>query len=611
MSRARGDAPDAEVPMAGDLAHYRAVPYAAFPVDRLHAVLVTPGASTASVVVGAVPFVLGLCLTPRTLQEHVAVVLAHSPNMAPDFATTTLDRLVRAGLLQPCPVATPAPPTQPSIQTLAVTTADRPGVMERCLESYLAAAQAAGRALRVVVCDGSSSGASATQNRLVAGQLASRFAADVGYLGRDARRGLSAALAARGLGGRPLEFSLRVGDAVQQTTPTGACRNALLLRTAGQAIILVGDDTQGRAWRRPERADTTIEVIGHADPRHYEFFTTTEAALPETAMLHGDIVEAHEQLLTCELTEVAAGRWGPCDAGYACGHMRALLTSAEARARVRVTSAGIAGDGGLTTPVPLLFLDGTVRRQMATDRDVFENAMLFRALRRVVRRPAITHDPTCDLACAALDNTRLLPPFAPSDGDSSQAFAATLGICDPAALFGHVPCGVIRVSDRPPYYDDGTSEHAVTVSDVLVAAAASAGLPPLMTSPAERMACLGRHYSAIAALAPSTCDDFLRNAVLDARCRQLVQLDQIEAAGEYPDYWRAAFGRYRTAALAGLDTPGFFVPTGLVRGGDWLTGLRRLQVMLADYGALLQWWPDAVAAARALVGEGEIPRATT
>lgn len=583
--------------MAGGVT-YAAVPFRAFPIDRRHALLTSPALDAVKPVIGAVPAILAACAVPRTLEAHEAAVLARVPGADVSFVRSTLDSLVRAGLLSPSPQAgaSDGPSIHP-ITTAAVTTADRPDRLERCLNALLEHLTTRGRRLRVLVADDSHDAGNQAQNENIGRSAAARFGCRVDYLGSREKAALRERLAAVGTNQTALAYAF---PSASPLPSPGANRNAVLLATAGERVLLLEDTTIAKPWRGSGTKEG-LDLCGHADPRRHRFFETRAAALPEGAAEDLDLVMAHETVIGRPLSALVHGANGFCDTGSACMHVLAKAVETDAHARIRIAMSGVAGDAGLDCPYRLLLRDGGWKTDMRADRDVFDAALTFREMERIVDRLSVTHDPGCELYCAAIDNTTLVPPFFPIGSGGAELFGLMLAACDSDALFAHLPVGIVRDTPCTADYEGSTIVSASTlrITDLVAAILSTCWMPPFRAAVPERLRRMDEHIQAITALDPGGFRDAIRAVIIERRAQELLRIESMEVpeAG-FPPFWNAALARYRATVLEVLEDPTFCCPVEIHRIPDPTECLEVCRVWLDDFAALLHAWPDLWRAAR-------------
>ena len=211
----------------------------------------------------------------------------------------------------------------------------------------------------------------------------------------------------------------------------GGNRNIGLLLARGGNTLMIDDDVECRIWRSPD-GDDALAIAGHSDPRHWEFFETREQAVG-IGPVDVDFCGEHAKVLGLPLVDLLAD-CDPVDWSGACGHVPAALLDESRTPIVRMSFAGLAGDSARYCPHQLLFASGPVHDAMAADEHVFRMALSSREVRRIVRRPTVSHDWACMTYCVGIDLASYVPPFSPVGRNEDGLFGAMLGFADRDAM---------------------------------------------------------------------------------------------------------------------------------------------------------------------------------
>jgi hypothetical protein len=539
--------------------------------------------------------VLDQCRLPGTIREHAQAAAAVFA--VPSFALRwQLDELTGRGLLREWQPG-PAPAARRDISALAIVTMDRPRLLERCLRSYVRHCQEWARRPEVLVVDDSRTETGAAANRAVLARLRTELGCRVRYVGADEKQRMRARLIANGLDRRIVTFALPIRP---EGYAAGGNRNAVLLATAGRAVLSVDDDTECSPWSNPGVRLDGVEFWGHSDARRHRFFASRDDARPSAAV-DADLMGAHERLLGQPLSALFAPAAGRAAVREPCEHVLEALSGHLPAARVRLTFAGLAGDSAVDCAYRLLFHSGDARAQMLSSEAIHRLALDSREVRRVVDCATVTHWSWCMTYCIGMDNTELLPPFSPRTYCEDGLFGALLAMCDPHAFFGHIPYGIVHDSERASSYggDGQTSASCIRMWDVLLALLGRWHAPPTARESGDRLRAIGAYLAGLGDVSRSEFDDLLRTAVLERRCGDIAALDaDLAAARRAPRYWRAEVRAYRDRFLASVARPGFFVPIEFSRSASAEDACRDVQAYVCDFGRLLSEWPDMVDAAK-------------
>jgi hypothetical protein len=487
----------------------------------------------------------------------------------------------------------------PRLDTIAIPTARRPGVLVRCVESHLQQARQAGRTPRFVIAD---DGPAADQEstRAALRDVVGRTAADIAYLGSPEKHAFVERLRqATRLPADLLAFAFF--DALGTRTAThGANRNLLLAHEAGRAVLMVDDDTTAEGYRPPVHQESLkvrrVEESGPADPCECWPARSDDDARACCRPATPDTIGEHE-------------RW--------------LARTADARGALVIS--GLVGDCGWGSPSAYLFLQGPSLARLTASDEAYEAAITSRTLVRAVTCPTISERADDFMStCFAIDGRTLLPPFAPVCRGSDRVFARLLALCAPRARFVHLP---LALSHRPAtarrFWRGEITRSAAGVDLSMVLCALLDMLSATETPPRhdgdddsdsdsdsdsnsnsngdgdsiERFACCGEHLERIAGSAP----EFREIAAEAVSLAIEAQIAKLEAAVLSPDVQADAYRRDARAYVAALrrtvTRADFFVPLDLrgTRSADDACTLTRRVVQ--QFGTLVRHWPAIAGAA--------------
>ncbi len=475
--------------------------------------------------------------------------------------------------------------TAAPLGTIGIITADRPAALARALGSFADHCLVHDRWPRVLVVDGSQRAANRTATRAAVTAIARTTRRDLRYVGPEeaaAWRALSQ--------GRRRVPTLAPGSA-------GANRNLLLLMTAGERVLFVDDDMVCDTWMSPARRDGLV-VMGHEEIRQMEFHPDRAAARAAVQRTPADLLHAHEALLARPLSDLVERSPTPPDLGHACEHIRARLQAGQTQV-VRVTFSGLAGDSGTYCPGRLLFSSGSCRERLWSDPAQFAIAMTRREMSRIAATNVVTHVCHCSAGCMGLSNLTVAPPFPPVGRNEDGVFGVLLAATDPAALFAHVPVGIVHDSDRPPGYSGGPlgSAEESRLAELLIALLLRP--PPLAAaSPGDRMREVGERLTAVDRLGAAACAALVVEVTRETRAREIEFADAGAGAVECPAYWRSALSGYRARLRQAMRQPEFFLPIEFRDAPSLETGYRSLGAVLRRFGRLVESWPERWEAAR-------------
>jgi hypothetical protein len=393
----------------------------------------------------------------------------------------------------------------------------------------------------------------------------------------------------------------------------GANRNLLLLMTAGERILSVDDDMVCHTWVSPRRRDGLV-IMGHDEIRDMAFHASRAASLSAVASMPEDLLRAHEALLAHSLSDLLANASAPPDLTRACGHLRSRLSAGRPQV-VTVTFSGIAGDSGTYCPGRLLFSSGSVRARLWSGEALFATAMTSREGFRIAAESVVTHTCHCAAGCMGLSNVTVVPPFPSVGRNQDGVFGVLLAAADPAALFAHVPVGVVHDSDRPSEYsvmntpgsetgraivDAGRLRSAAEsrLSELLIAFVLRLSPSIVATSPGDRMRDIGDALAALGAMSPGSFVALVTDVTRETRAREFEYADKGARTPECPTYWRAALEGYRATLQEAMLRPDFFLPIEFHASGSLEAGYRSLRGFVRRFGRLVASWPTLWEAAR-------------
>jgi hypothetical protein len=578
---------------------YHAVPAAVVQTGRNTALILRRDTGQIVEVSNLAARVLGLCRGYRTLEQHAAALGTAGVCADPRLIAETLDACARAGFLQYGPVSAcvsrnEAQADRPRLSTVVVLSADRPGMLRRCLEALFGHCTGRAGAVRVIVVDGSRIEGRALANREVVAELSARRGWSLEYLGRREAAIIRGRLGSKGLPTDVLETGFVPGE-------IGAGRNLGMAATAGEDVVMVDDDVVCTMWALAEREEK-LHLVGHEDLRRWSFFSNRAEALALARPVRVNLLDEHERLLS-RLLESSVDESGvPVDASLACRHLVSCLEGQLAGV-VKVSTAGLAGDSGMYCPSQLMFQPWSAARACGGDPRTAEAALRGREVHRIAAMPLITHDSSCMAYCTGFANSTILPPFMPMGRNEDGTFGAMLASCDESALFAHLPFGVFHDSERRSTYDGEPLRGAreTRLSEFIMWAVRTAVAGVVVKSPVERMRRIGQSLADFARLRPNEFRDLVRDVTLVVRGGALDRIDrQLGSDQSFARCWARTYDSYRKAFVASVTSDSFFLPVEFAGLCDLADGYRAMQRFLGGFGGLIGVWPDVWAFCRDL-----------
>ncbi len=584
---------------------YRAVPVSMYGLDG-EAVVVVPAAGRASYVLPAED--ARVLLATREflpLSEH-AQRIAAGTRAEMRSISDRLARLATAGWLKPFDAfvgASDAPPrrsVEPAVSWLTVPTRDRTEDLERCVRSYAGNARAHGRAIRVFVSD--DGGRASPSCLTVLQEIARSFGLEVSYATRAHRQQYARLLSVRGrIPPQVVSFAL-LGDGWPGES-IGANRNAILLRTRGDSILSVDDDTVCRPRLAPAPSRSDLDLRGDGDVSEVWFCPDRAAAQDAGRAADVDVFGEHAALLGRSLSAAARARGADTiRMDDACDHLLASLLSH--RGTVVATMNGLAGDAAVHSFESFGLHDSLeTRRRFVALR---ESGSPWRSREVIRQAPATTvsHGGHFMSTYVGLDNRTLLPPFMPSFRSEDRVFSETLGHCGDGVFYGHLPWtldhspGNARVEPSKPW-------ETTRMADLVVALMASAGAA---AGPGDIGSRLSRVGSQLEDWASAAAPEF--GARLGAAVQEQIfslvgqQEAMIRSAPELGERWAADVRTRMHGALKQLRRPNSQLATELSgRVPDGATSAE-VQRFVRELGRLFRWWPAIVQTADELAAAG-------
>jgi len=600
-------AADAVVPMdpqGPPEAYWRAVAVARLPFGAEADLLVGPEGALMSVP-PPVADLLGLCDRFKSLDELETEIVTQT-GFPEEDARPVLEQLAEAGILFPMDrLARPDEPGAPvRVDSVGVVTTTRLPAARRCLESFMDNARRHGRspAWRVFH-DGEDPGLAQDYQAMLAA-VAREGDAPVAYAGPEEKRAFLEALVGEGLPREVVAFAL-LGPR-DAGRGAGANLNARLLDLVGQAGLSLDDDTFCRLGAAPDPL-AGVALAG-GDPTTFAFFPDRPAALASFPEAEADWLALHEGMLGRSFGDLwlAGGTREPADLERAPDR---LLFAAAAGARVAVTQSGLAGDAGMGSTNPYLFLQDEGRDRLLARPGDLDTFMASRAVARSVRRPTVGDGGFFMTYAVGFDHRQILPPFLPGARSTDSLFGRTVLELLPERQFGHLPW---LVSHDPPETRRETEASLATAaasrefSYILGRLMAVLGRTlPQGLGAEDRLRAMGRALRSCGALPAREYGQWLHPILLEGVSRRVMRLEGLlERHGPRPAPWAARIQSLLAIARASPWEPDWPAPRdfpGNLNREEALTLAARLT---GQFGALLEHWPDLVAAAGRLREQG-------
>lgn len=488
------------------------------------------------------------------------------------------------------------------ITTIGVVTKDRPRLLARCLESYLASAISAGRTPQICVVDDSSSERIAAKNLAAMRAAKAAYGVKLLYVGSEERRRFADDLR-RVASSEVLQFGLCGIGAAQPST--GASRNCLMLATVDESILSVDDDTffavdETVAYRLAPNG--VVRLISGASVLEYDLPTQLHGPVsaPE------DILSTHERLLGHPVDD-----FDHCRESFGFGHAishsspgaKDLLSRQSV---VNLVFSSILGNPGTHSSLPLLRMRGSSRIRLLQSRRHYRDVLASGTLLRYVSQPVVTDNPWCMTTAYSVNHRAALPPFLPAFRNQDGLFGTMCRYCFSDTWFGHVPSVVMHRppgNAKPRHFLVGATSFRFT--DLLLSCIPRAHLMRGSSCEYGGLISLGKHYQKLS----QWPDGELRAHLIN--CARALFSDELQIWSEslaayrgLPRFW----ARDVFAILAALERKraqvDCWVPEELAWYAYREAKLGAIRSLLAKFGLLLECWPAIVGSARELKNRG-------
>jgi hypothetical protein len=528
--------------------------------------------------------------------------------------TSRLSALADLGVLvsetdvrRACTQATPEEPARAGIAWLAIPTCGRPDTLRRALDSYVAHAEARDRRMKVLVADGATTPEARGCCQAALAQVARDHAATrFVYCGVDERRQLADRLLATDeLPREPVEFALFGGSYLGSRT--GCNRNTTLLKTAGELVFSVDDDTVCRVSQVREDVDgRRVLVRDHDDPTEMWSFETRAAASDFVAPADVDLFAEHERFLG-RAPGVCVHAWPDVDLERACTHLIASLYTGTGR--VVATYNGLVGDCATYSTLDFgLVRSAASRRRLLASEAIYQRAVGSREIVRQVLSPTICHGGLSMTAFVGFDNRDLLPPFIPVYWNEDGVHGATIAKAIDGGYAAHLPLALPHAP--PTQTPDWRSWHpgavltqwqpTVRVCDVIMAfLTAWRGEQTTTRDRPGRLRSIGRHFSELGSLPPPEFQEALRTYLWGRALEYLGGWERLlREVDEAPTFWRDMVTQRMQRLLDAVKQPHYLLPSDLLEhyAPELVPGV--LQRFIGQFGDLFEWWPAIVERSR-------------
>jgi hypothetical protein len=487
--------------------------------------------------------------------------------------------------------------------TVAYSTCDRPGIVERGLTSYIDNIRGHGHSPEFVVFDDTAASEPRQHYRELIRSLSHRIEAEIRYVGREERDRFAEQLIR--VGGFPpdiIKFALlgQIGRNWYGST-LGANRNALLLHTVGSAVLSVDDDTACQLVPASNRKRNPA-FVSDGYPLGITVFRDRQSAINAATYEDIDLLGTHQNYLGADPRDCFADGAMP-DLTRASTALLGILQRGSAP--IRITLNGILGDSGWGSPANYMFMRGEALERIVQSEQDYQAACTSRNLLQMVDRVTISDAANeVMMMCVGLENVSLLPPFFPIARGQDIIFGTTMAACCQGSQVAYLPWAVLHLPVEERSFWPGEvirSASGLSISSFFTACLRALMESEPLGSTASRLRRLGKRLEEIAALTTRDYVEYARLLAWRAVSDSLVRLDHtLETRRGKPDYWAKDVRKFMQVARESATLPDFHIPLDLRLACNTDEAAQLMQEMVRRFGLLLYLWPDLVDATKLL-----------
>jgi hypothetical protein len=552
---------------------------------------------------------LAQCNHFAPIEEHAAIAGGRTGLPADGVAQRLYEMVDRGLLVSKQEVMTRAraavdanPGSAPTLDRIAVITNDRTASLTNCLRSYR---ERYGEDVELVIFDDSVDDATRSRNQRAAAQAGA--GERLLYAGADEKRQFAGELAARsGVEQEVVRAALLEFDGC--TFHSGANRNAVLLDSAGGAVLMVDDDTTARAAYATDAAEG-LRLSSRNDPSSLHLFSDVKEALAAADWRDVDLLAWHRRFLGKSPATCAFGASTDQDLVSLDGEGAALdLDEADAalisvfsqgRGRVVLTSAGLAGDSGMGPPLNFLWLQGSERDRLL---EHYQSHRATRAVHRCADVATVSSTGSLMTPHVALDLRGIIPPFSPVLRNEDGAFGKMLRACSPDSYLAFLPWAVEHAppDTRGADFDQVRLSISRVHANTIIANLADAHEPaPGISDPAMRLIAFGRYLTALGLMRSVDFDVLIRYQIMVSAGRRIEALTRtMDQFGGQPDDWGGDCAEIAKNGIRALTEEEIVVAD--VPGLTVEERNRRFQRAVHRFGRVIEAWPTLLEAAKDL-----------
>lgn len=369
-----------------------------------------------------------------------------------------------------------------------------------------------------------------------------------------------------------IEFALFAKNFLNiiDTIDTGTHRNAALLATTGQKIILSDDDVLCK-FHQIENNKRRLKVdVNDVKTFYFENKNISELAITYDSNSNlTRIISAHQKLLNAKAD--------------------------DHQMRVLATMTGVHGESIADTPIHLL-------RQVHyfTDEALYSKAKINKLALSYSNDYLVRKKPLFVSMFSALNNEELLPPFFPIGRNQDGVFGAVLMACLPNSLIGQVPW-VAKHEHFPPrsYSESDISNYSFKLHALIISLLnyyTETNHTKTLDITKYRYQEVGRALINFSKLDDSDFIRFMQNYISNINYRITLELGKYLVANQhYSREWQKDIKKYLINAQQYEKTEQFCIPQELIsKNRNLKENIELTKQLIRMYGKLLYYWPDII-----------------
>ena len=566
-----------------------------------------------AVVMPEVHATLASCDQFRTLDEHVARLIANNPEMQGQQANirqvlqSMLDNGIMVSARTFCddlkrkvePSETDANADKPVV---VILTWERPTALERLLQSIKTNC-ATDKFHQLYVVDDSRDADNIRQNRELTAKYSFAMKAPVQYFGQTEQQSLLNSLCQQLPAQEDAIRFLADQSRWRDHWTSGLARNLALLLSCGRRLVMLDDDTICDVFEPGQlRPDISISD----SPREADFFSSEQEWIPQHQPINPDPIDRHMRCLGLPLS-AALGVFGASNLkppGLNNAHVM-LMNELGPTSPVLVTECGSLGCPGIgkNTWLPDMAPD-SIKRMLSSPQKT-TNALSTRMVWTGRVQPHFSPRPNMS-QITGFDNREMLPPYMPIMRREDRLFGYLLDFIFPAALsldypwaVPHLPIPLKQWRDEDRDFTPGPS-FPVLFYEQLVARKFDCKAE----QPADRLAAVSAWFKDLAAAPTETLLTDHQDATLRDTTEQLRNLTSLLEAGQSaPDEWQTYLKQGIEQLGAGFETASGkdFPVSGLPAGLKEEELISFWKQTWSGFAAALTAWPEIRQAAEGIL----------